>query len=184
MNRREALSATVVLLGGTIVGAQTFLSGCSAPKKSVIPFGAEDIALLDEVAETILPETPDSPGAKAARLGEFMKVMVADCYTLDEQKIFELGITFIRENSSKMFNKDFLNLSPQQKQELVSVLNTEAKATLESSSAHYFTMIKQLTVWGYFTSKPGATQALRYVPIPGRFDGCIPYKQGEKAWAT
>ena len=44
-------------------------------------------------------------------------------------------------------------------------------------------MIKQMTVWGYFSSEVGATQALRYVPVPGRFEGCIPYNEGEKAWA-
>lgn len=49
---------------------------------------------------------------------------------------------------------------------------------------HYFAMMKQLTLWGYFTSEPGATKALRYVPVPGRFEGCIPYKKGDKAWAT
>jgi len=49
--------------------------------------------------------------------------------------------------------------------------------------AHYFTMMKQLTLLGYFTSKPGATEALRYVPVPGRYEGCIPYTKGEKAWA-
>ena len=45
-------------------------------------------------------------------------------------------------------------------------------------------MIKQLTLWGYFSSEIGATQALRYVAIPGKYEGCIPYKKGDKAWAT
>ena len=49
---------------------------------------------------------------------------------------------------------------------------------------HYFAMMKQLTLLGYFTSKPGATQALRYVAVPGHYEGCIPYKKGDKAWAT
>ena len=48
---------------------------------------------------------------------------------------------------------------------------------------HYFTMIKQLTLWGYFSSEIGATQALRYVAIPGKYEGCVPYKKGDKAWA-
>ena len=49
---------------------------------------------------------------------------------------------------------------------------------------HYFRMMKELTLLGYFTSKVGATQALRYLPVPGRYDGCVPYKKGERAWAT
>jgi hypothetical protein len=44
-------------------------------------------------------------------------------------------------------------------------------------------MIKQLTLWGYFTSKIGATQALQNVPVPGRYDGNAPYVKGEKAFA-
>ena len=54
----------------------------------------------------------------------------------------------------------------------------------QSEDPHYFGMMKQLTLWGYFTSKPGATQALRYIAVPGRYEGCIPYKKGDKAWAT
>ena len=50
--------------------------------------------------------------------------------------------------------------------------------------AHYFRMMKELTILGYFTSEIGATQALRYVAVPGRYEGCVPYTKGEKAWAT
>jgi hypothetical protein len=45
-------------------------------------------------------------------------------------------------------------------------------------------MLKQLTIWGYFTSEPGATKALRYIETPGHYDGDVPYKKGDKAWAT
>ncbi|MCZ2459027.1 MAG: gluconate 2-dehydrogenase subunit 3 family protein, partial [Chitinophagales bacterium] len=50
----------------------------------------------------------------------------------------------------------------------------------EEIPPYYFTMMKQLTLWGYFTSEIGMTQALKYVPVPGRFDGCIDYKKGDK----
>jgi hypothetical protein len=43
--------------------------------------------------------------------------------------------------------------------------------------------MKQLTMLGYFTSEVGSTQALRYVPVPGKYEGCIPYKKGDRAWA-
>ena len=49
---------------------------------------------------------------------------------------------------------------------------------------HYFRMIKELTLLGYFTSEIGATKALRYVAVPGRYDGSVPYKKGDRAWAT
>jgi hypothetical protein len=54
----------------------------------------------------------------------------------------------------------------------------------EADPNHYFGMMKQLTLLGYFTSEIGATQALRYIAIPGKYEGCVPYKKGDKAWAT
>ena len=45
-------------------------------------------------------------------------------------------------------------------------------------------MMKELALLGYFTSEIGATQALRYTETPGRYDPCIPYTPGEKAWAA
>ncbi|HWJ29855.1 MAG TPA: gluconate 2-dehydrogenase subunit 3 family protein, partial [Flavisolibacter sp.] len=49
-------------------------------------------------------------------------------------------------------------------------------------ASHYFRMMKELTLLGYFTSKIGCTQARRYVAVPGKFEGCVPYKKGDKAW--
>ena len=67
-------------------------------------------------------------------------------------------------------------------------LDKEAKdytsAKKDSDPNHYFSLMKQLTLLGFFTSEIGATKALRYVAVPGRFDGCVDYKKGDKAWAT
>lgn len=52
------------------------------------------------------------------------------------------------------------------------------------NKVHYFTLMKQLTLLGFFTSKPGATEALRHVAVPGRYDGCMEYKKGDRAWAV
>jgi hypothetical protein len=156
-----------------------------------------------------LPATASSPGAKEARIGEFMKTIVTDCYTEDDQNIFTAGIKKLNQASTKTFNRDFVNLASGQKHQLLVSLDKEARdhqdAINKRNSAltaaqkherelkgnkdaddypHYFTMMKQLTLWGYFTSEHGATKALRYVPVPGRYQGCIPYKKGDKAWAT
>jgi hypothetical protein len=92
------------------------------------------------------------------------------------------------EASKKKNGKSFMESTPQQRHDLLVELDKEAKDyqknNKEDDSAHYFTLIKQLTLWGYFTSEPGATKALRYVAVPGRYEGCIPYKKGDKAWAT
>lgn len=185
MNRRDALAATATLLGVTITGANLFLSGCSPSEKNIASLNELDTNLLDEIGETILPETPSSPGAKAARVGSFMKTIVADCYSELEQQTFITGINKLNELSRKAYNNNFIDLSTDQKLELLTTLDKEAtdfnSSKADEDTDHYFSMIKQLTLWGYFTSEPGGTKALRYVPIPGRYEGCIDYK-GETAW--
>ena len=52
-----------------------------------------------------------------------------------------------------------------------------------TSNKPFFVQMKGLTVTGYFTSEIGATQALDYLPIPGRFDGSWPMPKGQKSWA-
>ena len=190
MNRRDALSRVALVLGGTIVGGAAFLEGCSpGVKKSAagLPLTADQISFLDEIAETIIPTT-NTPGAKAAKVGEFMHVMVTDCYEEKDQKIFIDGITAIDKISEKTHGHGFMKASPEQRTSLLTALDQEQKsynsAKKEGDSNHYFTLMKQLTLLGYFSSEIGATQALRYVAIPGRYEGCIPYKKGDRAWAT
>jgi len=186
MKRRDALAATIALLGVPVIGAQFFLSGCTkADEKRTGLFTDEDIVLLDEIGETILPASENSPGARAAQIGSFMKVMVTDCYDESEQKIFMEGIGKFKQYASST-EGDFMNLSSEKKKTILIALDKEAKdhsaaAAKGNDSKHYFSMIKQLTIWGYLTSEPGATKALRFVPIPGRYEGCIPYS-GEPAW--
>jgi hypothetical protein len=189
MNRRDALSRVALILGGTVVGAEFFLSGCKANDEKYgasVNFTEKDIAYLDEIAETIIPKT-DTPGAKDAKVGAFIAVMVKDTYSEDQQKILLDGMNTVNEASNKKFSNGFMSITPEQRKELLVELDTEAKKYTKDKkkedAPHYFTLMKQLTLLGYFTSEPGATQALNYVAIPGRYDACIPYKKGDKAYA-
>lgn len=189
MNRRQALSRVSLILGGTIIGAEAFLTSCETGplQLSNVEFTANNITFLDEVGDTIIPTTPDSPGAKAARIGEFMKSIVNDCYEPKDQTIFLNGIQALNDAAKAKYQKEFLDLTDAEKKEFLIEVDAAAKAHEEEIEAgedsHYFTMMKQLTLWGYFTSEIGATQALRYVEVPGRYDGNYPYKKGDKAWA-
>lgn len=187
MNRRDALSATAALLGGVIIGGQVFLSGCISEKTETGLFSEADLAFLDEVGETILPTTEKSPGAKAAKIGAFMKTIVTDCYDAAEQAIFLAGMVKLKDLSLKEYQRPFMQLTAEEKTGLITALDLEAtnynKNKLETDPEHYFSMIKQLTLWGFFTSEPGATEALRFVPVPGRFEGCVDYVAGDPAWA-
>ena len=191
MDRREAITKVSWLLGGTIIGANLFMEiGCTpAAEKAAAGsfFNTDQIALLDEMAETILPAT-STPGAKAAKVGEFMNVMVRDCYTKRDQGIFREGMERLDERCKKEYGKSFMECSAAERTEFLTKADARQKAYMENKKpeqpSHYFRMIKELTLLGFFTSEVGATKALRYVAIPGKYDGDVPYKKGDKAWAT
>jgi len=205
VNRREAIHCVVALLGGgALVGATGLLSACerasSAPDDAAIgEFTAEDIAFLDEIADTILPPTK-TPGAKAAHTGAFMARMVTDSYQPAERRVFRDGMRKVDDAMRHANGVPFLQATPPQRLALLTTLDGEQKRAMDSRAAalraheaaapvepappaHYFRMMKELALLGYFTSEVGCTQALRYVESPGRFDACIPYTPGEPAWA-
>jgi len=209
MERREAVKYISVLLGGTVIGADAFITGCKTKTGNIHEWTEDDIAYLNEIGETILPQT-STPGAKAADVGRFMTVMINDCYEEGDQKVFRDGMDKLNDVANKKFGNRFMKLSPQQRHDLLVELDKEAKDyqkkvddfnkneeakerdetakgnlkyVRQHMSPNYFFMMKQLTMLGYFTSKVGMTQALRYEPVPGRYEGCVPYKKGDKAWA-
>ena len=188
MKRREAISAISCLLGGSILGANLFLQfGCtpSAARYNTL-FDVDEVTLLDEIAETILPET-STPGAREAKAGEFIALFVQDCYEYDNQRIFKNGLDQINETSEKLFLTSFINCQSAQRHQLLVEMDKEQRkwhdSKTEEAPSHFFRMMKELTLLSFFTSETGATKALRYMPVPGRFDGCIPYKKGDRAWA-
>jgi hypothetical protein len=202
MERRELIKSIAILTGASFVGMEFLLSGCKNNSSSNLSFTKETIALLDEIGETILPKTK-TPGAKDAAVGKFMQTIVTDCYYPADQKIFMNGIDELQKRCKEKFSKTFLECSTEQRTELLKIIDVEAKEhndkkfafdaekndTLKGTLAynkelmpsHWFSMMKQLTMWGFFTSEVGASQALRYVPIPGRYDGDVPYKKGDRS---
>jgi hypothetical protein len=203
MDRRDAVKYISVLMGSALVGGDAFLLGCKSNSGKTDWLSAESVAYLDEIGETILPRTK-TPGAKDAQVGKFMQVMVNDCYEEGDQRAFKEGMDKLNDASKKKFDKTFMEATPEQRKELLIAVDKEAKDYQKSiadynraedekgkdtkyvkqkKSPHYFTMMKQLTLLGFFTSKPGLTEALRYKAVPGKFEGCIPYKKGDPAFA-
>src|SRR5205809_1946707 len=190
VDRREAIRRVTALLGGVVfVGGTDLLTAvehaharAATSHAQVGTFTAQDIALLDEVADTILPETK-TPGAKAAHVGAFMALMVTDTYEDRDQQTFRDGLRQLNEAS-------FMSATPAQRLALLERLDREQKAYGEThrddtppAAPHYFRQIKELALLGYFTSEIGCTQAMRYRETPGRFDPCVPYTPGETTWA-
>jgi hypothetical protein len=182
MKRRKALQLTASFFGSAILGSEVFLSGCKQPNKNTTQFSEKDILLMDEIGETILPDSERSPGAKAAGIGIFMRTIVGDCYDEKDKIIFIAGLKEVEATAQKKYGASFVKISSQQRFDLLSDYDKAAKRVVDNSTPHFFTMLKQLTIWGYFTSEIGQTKALRYNPVPGSFNGNTEYKPGDRAW--
>jgi hypothetical protein len=186
VTRREAIRRVSALFGGAVlIGQSAWLAGCATFGSQRL-FAESDIALLDEIADTILPETK-TPGAKAAGVGPFMAMMVEEAYDPREQAVFRGGIETLERESRLQNGGGFMASSPVQRLALLERLDLEAIEYMRQPGAearpHYFRMIKELTLLGYFTSEIGYTQAMRYAETPGRYEPSIPYAAGDKAWA-
>ena len=211
MNRRDALMRVAALAGVTMsLPALADTLEASATRRALtgkpVFFTADQDATVAELAETIIPTTK-TPGAKAAKVNEVIDVILKDCYKPDDQKRFLDGLTQTNKLSQDAYSKAFVQLDPTQRIEIVKKLEADAKeqkakmasakdaTKVENSQADlqmpdakkvytpFFTILKDLTLTGYFTSEVGCTQALEYVAVPGRYDGCVPLKPGQKAWA-
>jgi hypothetical protein len=190
IDRREAVRRVTAILGGTaLIGGTALLNACAGDRGTATggagSFSATDIAFLDEVADTILPTT-DTPGAKAAAVGAFMALMVTDTYKPEDQTIFRDGMAKLEKACQTLHGHGFMSASPDERVALLESLDKEQKTyqddKAEDAPTHYFRMMKELTLVGYFTSEIGCTQAQRYAETPGRFDPCQPYT-GERAMA-
>lgn len=220
IDRRDAIRRVTMLLGGVaLVGGEGLLTGCrrdTSPAGSP-SFGRDDIAFLDEVAETIIPET-STPGARAVGAGAFMAMMVTDTYESRDQTIFRDGMRAIDEATRQAHGVSFMRATPEQRLAVLGVIDQDQKAysdarrseqrtrslswlsdqrqeaapgtdvgaataVTQETPAHYFRMMKELALLAYFTSEAGCKEAQRYIESPGRFDPCVPYSPGEKAWA-
>jgi|SRR5690606_23522777 hypothetical protein len=198
MNRREALERVALLMGG-VISAPTitaFLEGCTPGSQSesapFTGFTDQQLQLVAEIAETIIPAT-DTPGAKDANVAEFIQLMLKDCYYPKDQKSFLAGLKSISD-------KGFLDATADKRIQLLTEAEEEsfqykdevakkrkeaadANQTFDEPGVHFFSLMKELTLLGYFTSEVGATQALDYLPVPGRYEGCVPLTPEQKTWA-
>jgi len=186
MNRREAVRLVALLMGGAMAGYGVLLGGQEAPGRgSAEGFTGADRALLDEIGDTIVPAT-DIPGAKSVGIGAFMAMMVTDCYDEKEHAVFRRGLVQINEACRAMHGTSFMDSTAAQRAALADALDAEQRADGEKKGegapSHYFRMMKELTLLGYFSSEVGCTRAVRYIEVPGAYHGDVPYKRGDRAW--
>ena len=128
LDRREMIRIVSACLGGAaLIASGDLLAAMEKPApKTSGSFTSADIAFLDEIAETILPETK-TPGAKAAQVGAFMAVMVSDCYRAPQQAIFRDGLRQIDAATQRLAKLPFMQASPAQRLAVLTMFDAEQK---------------------------------------------------------
>ena len=117
-------------------------------------------ALLERLADMIIPADGHSPGARAAKVGQFIDLMVAHSEeTIRDQWVADLRA--LNEESTQRFQSSFLASSTTQQDELMAAM---AASELNPSSQleHFFVRLKEMTINGYYTSRIGIHQELQY----------------------
>ena len=123
------------LSASTIAGV---MGGCR-PGPTTEPFVPETITggqndLVTTITELIIPET-DTPGARAARVNEFIDRMLTDWFKDDERAHFLAELATVDTKAQDAYSKPFLDLTPDQQTELLSAMEEEGIAWMEALDA-------------------------------------------------
>src|SRR5699024_8368076 len=116
----------------------------------------------------------------------FIVMMMQDTYPKEDQKQFHSGLVAFDKWCQDEYEASFLDL-PSDKQDAAVADIDElvlGDSELPDDDLSFYRKLKELTLLGFFTSETGATETLRYVDVPGHYEGCVPYEEGDKAWAT
>jgi hypothetical protein len=194
MNRRKAIWGMTVLTaaitgiyGGTEIYRQYHYIH-DEPDLTVLD---QNKGLISELADTIIPRT-DTPGAKDAEVENYIIMIVKECSDVNTQNRFIEGLLELQRFSESKYGKKFELLNTQKREIILAVFEKKeakmhglaGKVQNRIFGKSFFTILKELSVQGYCTSEPGATLGLRYLDIPGSYNGCIPFVAGQKSWAT
>lgn len=163
------------------------MSGCSSGPDGYAArtLSAHQDELVTVISELIIPET-DTPGARAANVNQFIDKMLTDWNSKEERDHFLSELDKIDQTSNEMHGAEFLDLSREQQVEVLEQKEQEANDNPMSDTdlEPFFSMMKEYTLVGYYTSEIGATQELVWNHVAGRYDGCYPYSEVGRAWSS
>ena len=187
MDRREALKRVGLLMGGTVSlsVASGVLSGCQAPAAGGYTYQtltADQGELVATLSELIIPET-DTPGARAARVHEFVDLMLTDWYDEADRDHFLAGLAEVDGVAQSINGGAFVGNTEEQQVAILTEMEDAAIADAGADQQPFFSMIKELTLLGYYTSEIGASQELKYVHTAGEYRGDVPYEEIGRAYS-
>jgi Gluconate 2-dehydrogenase subunit 3 len=170
LSRRELIAATAAALVTPLlpVGAVT-TPAVGVPGKFLT---AAEFAMLDELAELIIPADAHSPGARAAAVAAYIDGRLAESLEPDWQAKWRSGLQAVDGLSRELNGKPFLDATSDQR---VAVLTRMAASEQDPKTApeRFFGELKGWTVRGYYTSKIG-------IHLDQEYKGNV-YQRGEFA---
>jgi hypothetical protein len=151
-------------------------------------------AIVVAMIDLLIPAT-DTPGAKAARVNEFVDVILTDWATAEESARFLAGLDDVDTQANALFGKSFLEASPAQQSAMLQALDDSVDwlhgppsdpavspgRDFNQLRGEFFRSFKLMTIHGYYTSEIGQTQELKREIIPGAFHGCAPVTSPKNA---
>tara|TARA_R100001143_G_scaffold63591_1_gene73033 strand:+ start:55423 stop:56019 length:597 start_codon:yes stop_codon:yes gene_type:complete len=190
ITRKDAIKRTGYILGGVIFAPNIIglLNGCT-PNRNVdwkpVLFNEYEAKLVTSLADIIMPKD-DYPSASEVGVPSFIESMVTQVYNDEQRDIFLMGLNKFGSFAKETLQTDFSDSLDEDRYRFTYEQNKAAlKMRSDSENASpFFLMFKELTILGYFTSESGATQTLRYEPVPGYYSGCMPFSEVGKTWAT
>jgi hypothetical protein len=203
MNRREFLQCAALLVSGASASRLGFAltqeqtvylaSAANYNTTKVDYLTPAQRAIVAAMCEIVIPRT-DTPGAIDAGVPRFVELMAADWFNAQERAIFDAGIADMETRIPAEYGKPFDQLEQGEQLAIMEALEEAASdsewygfANVQRdflSDAPFICQVKELTIWGFFTSEAGATQVLRYDPMPMYFDGDLPLSPEDSTWAT
>lgn len=191
MHRRQALrllasAATLPLLSREAFSLFQAVHD-QMPEQSVLKtLNPHQNDTVTTIAELIIPQT-DTPGAKAARVNEFVDLILAEWYDEEERSTFLTGLADVDARTRDLYGKNFVQCGEKQQIEVLQALDDEVAAARSEADVrrrrsrppekNFFFMMKQLTLVGFYTSQIGFEQELHGEIIPSRHASCVPLEE-------
>ncbi len=135
-------------------------------------FRPEQIRTLEALSETIIPADEHSPGAKAARVWEYIDEIVADADQATKD-IWTRGLASLNGMAEREHGKSFEDCTADQQIALVERIGQNEETPTQPED-RFFVAAKRATIDGYYTSAIGIHQDLQYQgnTALAEFPGC------------
>ena len=170
MNRRDLLKKGVYGLAGVTLSSTLIstLQNCSSIEKYIpLYFSNDEFSLLSNIVDFLVPKT-ETPGAVDMKVPQFIDIIISETYNSESKNNFSNKFKLLIED----FKSNNIDLSDYNsiKSKFVNDFNNKTHQEM-------YNQIRDLTVWGFKTSKEIALNVLNYNPIPGYQLGCVNIKE-------